>query len=383
MRAIVFWAFVALVGVVGLQPAAQAKSILKDIGMGVSMKERLVAVPASITTISSVPTGLVTEGPVSYKVDSGSLVYRVLLGPNGHTTVHASGKAGNKAWTDSLMVGNYPLGWSPASVPALPTPPRRIAQAQVNSGTTMIASSPASQASGNASSHPSYGNIGGWCCNVELQLGQDLTGWNPLTNQLGGSTSAGSADIKGGVKIDDRWTLVGGLHTGYSKDGSWGWRDNVASNSVVAGPLVGLRFQADPSNQLELGMSYDFVLLGDPQLAATPVDMYASWYGDHGRWYHRARVATALPTSSSGARYEIGVRPLEQLPQLNVHAVAQGRQSSPPSGKGFDPARDLHGQWGAGLGFDVTDQVNAGIEILAPSKPGDNVSLGLTTNIHF
>ncbi len=380
---------IALSGILAvlLQGAASA-SQLKDIGMGVSMKERLIAAPVSITSISTVPAGLVKAGPVSYKVGDGSLTYRVLLGPNGHTTIKASGKAGSKSWTDSLTVGNYPLAWKPSSNNSSSTSTRVAAAASggnSGNGTTMIASSGASQASNNNSnSHPSYGNTpSGWCCNVELQLGQDLTGWNPLTGQLGGSTSAGSMDIKGGVKIDERWTLLGGAHLGYSKDNSWGWRDNVASNSILAGPLVGLRFQVDGQNQVEAGVSYDFVLQGDPSIATNPVNLYASWRGDHGRWYHKAKIASSLPNSSNGARFEIGARPLEQLNALNVHLVGQGRQLYPTQSKSFDPKEHLKAQWGGGLGFDVTDSVTAGVEILAPSKPGDNVSLGGTLDLHF
>ncbi|MEK7648340.1 MAG: hypothetical protein AAB400_00290 [Patescibacteria group bacterium] len=366
---------IALSGILAvlLQSAASATT-LRDIGMGQSLRERLITAPA-LANITTIPPGMARLVPSK----DGVPTYRILLGPNGYTDINAV--IGGKV--TGLRVGNYPFGWKPANGNTTHVVAAASGASNGNN-TTMVASSGGSQPSSDSgNTHPSYGNVSGFCCNVELQLGQDLTTWNPLNSQLGGSTSAGSADLKGGVRIDDKWTLMGGLHTGYSRDNSWGWRDKVASDSVVAGPLVGLRFQVDPSNQLEAGVSYDFLLQGDSSLATNPVNIYTSWNGDHGRWYHRAKIASSLPNSSNGARFELGIRPLSQLPQLNVHVVGQGRQLFPAGATAFDPTKHLKAQAGVGLGFDVTDSVTAGLEILAPSKPGDNVSLGLTTSIHF
>lgn len=372
MRGILVWAALAvLMSVVGLQPAALASTPLRDIGMGSSMKERLIAAPSTLTSISTVPAGLVF-GPVGEPTKDGRLVYKVILGPSGYTVVNAviAGRT-----TTSIHVGDYPLAWAPAAKPG-----GRI-RIVTTSGERMVTSSGGSQPSDN-SPHPSYGNLSGWCCSFELQLGQDLTSWNPLTNQMGGSTTASHADLKGGVRISDTLTLVGGAHLGYSRDNSWSWRDNAASNSVLLGPLVGLRWQANPQNRLEIGASYDFVVQGDPSLGLNPLDLYASWVGDHGRWYHRAKISSLLPASSNGMQLELGARPLEQLPQLNVHVLGQGRQLY-PKGRSFDPAKDLRAQWGGGIGFDVTNQVTVDLDLLAPSQPGETVAVGSRVRIDF
>lgn len=369
MRGIAIWAIAALMSVVGLQPAALASTLsLRDIGMGQSMKERLIAAPSTLSNISTIPAGLVF-GPVGKSAKDGGLVYKVLLGPAGFTVVNAV-IAGKSA---SLRVGDYPLAWAPKSavVPALP----RVAAA---SGERMVMSG-GSQPSGN----PSYGNHGVWCCEFSLEHKQDLTGWNPLTQKLGGSVTAGHADLKLGIRVADSLSIFMGPRATWTRDDSWSWRDNTASNSVTFGPLVGLKWQADPSNQLEAGLSYGLVLAGDPSPAKNPVSWYAGWRGDHGRWwYHKAKLAGSLPAGGNGARFELGLRPLEKLNALNLHVVGQGRQLWPEDGK-FDPAKHLVGQLGGGFGFDVTDQVTANVDLFAPGKPGDSVAVGGGVDVHF
>lgn len=348
MRGFTTWAFLALVAVL-LQGAAKV-SELRDIGMGQSMRERVISAPASITAISTIPAGLVF-GPVGRAKD-GSLVYKIVLPKDGQgVTINAicAGRA------TTLRVGNYPLQWAPA----------RPAQVAAKKAAAVCCSGGSQPSKSVYSSARDIRQPFNSLWEVNADYNQDTRGW--FGDSADGTMTHANVQVRNTYQIGNGLGLFWEVDAAKTSDLSIDWANSAHKDDGLVGAGLGLKLWPQPNQSFGIGIRYNFIV---PQGTAAdlPLNPYVEYEGEWNRRLNLKVVGTTDNLKAWGGYAQIDVKLHENI---GISAIAMGKKF---------PNATTEGQFGIGPMWYVGD-AKAALYVITPTTNSAPPAFGATLKI--